>query len=112
MDLFLFPSLHEGLGLVLVEAQAAGLPAVYADVVPREADVAPPLLFRLPLTASAEVWADRVIRSLDEPASLSAATAYQRLSESAFGIRHSVSGLRRVYSGEAHTAARSAAATH
>ena len=39
MDVFLFPSLFEGLGLVLIEAQAAGVPCVVSDVVPGEADV-------------------------------------------------------------------------
>jgi len=39
MDLFLFPSLFEGLPLALVEAQAAGLPCVFSDVVSEEADV-------------------------------------------------------------------------
>ena len=39
MDLFLLPSLHEGLPLVLVEAQAAGLTCVVSDMVTREADL-------------------------------------------------------------------------
>ena len=38
MDLFLLPSLHEGLPLVLVEAQASGLTCVVSDTVAREAD--------------------------------------------------------------------------
>ncbi len=36
-DAFLFPSSHEGLGLALVEAQAAGLPCFYSDTIPRDA---------------------------------------------------------------------------
>lgn len=36
-DVLLFPSLAEGLGFVAVEAQAAGLPCLVSDKVPREA---------------------------------------------------------------------------
>lgn len=39
MDVFLFPSLYEGLGIVVIEAQAAGLPCIIADTIPKEAHV-------------------------------------------------------------------------
>ena len=39
MDVFLFPSLHEGLGLAAIEAQAAGLPVIASLHVPRLIDV-------------------------------------------------------------------------
>lgn len=39
MDVFVFPSLFEGLALVLVEAQAAALPVVTTDNIPQEAIV-------------------------------------------------------------------------
>ena len=38
-DVFLLPSLYEGLGLTAIEAQMAGLPCYLSDRVPREADV-------------------------------------------------------------------------
>lgn len=56
MDVFLFPSRYEGLGIAAVEAQAAMLPVLASDVVPKEAVVSDTVKF-LPLTASATEWA-------------------------------------------------------
>lgn len=56
-DLFLFPSLHEGLGIVVIEAQSSGLPCVVSDAVPNEADLKLGLLNRLALKESYDVWA-------------------------------------------------------
>ena len=39
MDVFAFPSLWEGLGIVLLEAQYNGLPCVVSEAVPKEVDV-------------------------------------------------------------------------
>ncbi len=36
MDVFLFPSVHEGLGIAPIEAQANGLPVAVSDTVPRD----------------------------------------------------------------------------
>lgn len=36
MDLFVFPSKHEGLGIAAVEAQASGLPVIISDKVPKD----------------------------------------------------------------------------
>ncbi len=38
-DVFVLPSLYEGLGMVAVEAQVAGLPCFLSDVITREVDV-------------------------------------------------------------------------
>lgn len=38
-DMFVLPSLYEGLGMVAVEAQVSGLPCVISDKVPAEANV-------------------------------------------------------------------------
>jgi len=61
MDVFLFPSLYEGLGLALIEAQAAGLRAIIAANIPGEVDVVKPLLRRMSLSQSSSVWAEEVI---------------------------------------------------
>lgn len=59
-DLFLFPSLHEGLGIVAIEAQANGLPCVLSDVIPREVEVTNQVTF-LPLSTSAGEWAKEIL---------------------------------------------------
>ena len=60
MDAFVFPSLYEGLGLVLIEAQAVGLPCFVADVLTREAKVVEPLFTPLSLLESPSTWAERI----------------------------------------------------
>lgn len=61
MDAFLMPSVYEGLPLVLVEAQAAGLPCVISDSIPSDCDLKGSRMVRLPLSASVVQWADALI---------------------------------------------------
>ncbi len=58
MDAFLLPSLFEGLPVVLVEAQAAGLPCFVSDTVDRGAAFASNVTF-LPLK-SPDIWAHAI----------------------------------------------------
>lgn len=60
MDLFLFPSLFEGLPVVLVEAQAAGLRCVVSDTITRETDVSGRIDF-VNIKDSPYKWAERVL---------------------------------------------------
>lgn len=65
MDVFLLPSLFEGLGIVLVEAQAAGLPCLTTqDTVPDFVSVTP-LVHRESLRSTAAVWAGRLAEMLN-----------------------------------------------
>lgn len=49
-DVFVFPSLHEGLPVTLIEAQGAGLPCVITDVISHEVDMGIELVDYLPLS--------------------------------------------------------------
>jgi glycosyltransferase involved in cell wall biosynthesis len=55
IDVFLFPSYYEGLGTVLVEAQAAGIPCVYSDIIPDVAVAIPGLMEKRSLKQP-ETW--------------------------------------------------------
>lgn len=57
---FLLPSLYEGMPLVLIEAQAAGLPCVTADTYSHEVDFGLGNVKWLQLMQSASDWADAI----------------------------------------------------
>lgn len=96
MDVFLFPSLYEGLGLVLVEAQAAGLPCIISDAVPEEVDLVKPLVRRISLSKSTSVWAEEVLTALNNTA-FSQVDALAIIAKSFFNIQLGVKSLVEVY---------------
>lgn len=57
-DIFLFPSVNEGLGIACIEAQAAGLPTFCSDSIPLEAKVTEYCKF-LPLNKT-KIWCDEI----------------------------------------------------
>lgn len=64
MDVLVFPSFHEGMPNVVIEAQATGLPCVIADTITREADITG-LVEYLPLDMPAEQWAERALAAVN-----------------------------------------------
>lgn len=60
MDVFIFPSLYEGLPVTLIEAQASGIPCIISDKVSIECKKTN-LIHQLKLEDDAKVWADTAI---------------------------------------------------
>ena len=61
MDVFLLPSLHEGLPVVLIEAQAANIPCIFSDVITYEVDIIPELIHRELANSTDEFWASTIL---------------------------------------------------
>ena len=61
MDVFLFPSHFEGLGIVLIEAQTSGLKCLCSEeAIPKDADVSG-LLEYIPLSAPISEWGRKIL---------------------------------------------------
>lgn len=60
MDVFVLPSIKEGLPLVTIEAQAASLPCVVSEGVPKGADVIPELITHISLDNMSN-WVDKIL---------------------------------------------------
>lgn len=97
MDLFLLPSIHEGLGLVLIEAQAAGLPCVFSDVVPEESDAVKPLVRRISLSKSASDWAEAVMATREATSAIKQLEALALIERSPFNIQTGIANLEKIY---------------
>lgn len=64
MDVFVFPSVYEGLGIVAVEAQATGLPVVCSDVVPKESKITSIIKY-IPLDKPVSFWEKCILKCTD-----------------------------------------------
>ena len=62
MDVFLFPSLYEGLGIVLIEAQAAGLKCVISDNIPKDGVLTDDVTC-ISLAQSPVTWANEILKN-------------------------------------------------
>jgi len=60
VDVFVFPSLYEGLGLALVEAQLAGCFCLASSQLPQEVVVAAERVALLDLNASLDIWVQKI----------------------------------------------------
>lgn len=94
-DVFVFPSLWEGLGMVAVEAQCSGLSVLMSDSVPQEAIVTD-LVITKSLSETATAWAS-FIASSNTPVQRAGYAAI--VGDSAFSITNSVNNILSLYEG-------------
>ena len=94
MDVIIYPSHYEGLSLVLVEAQAEGVPILCSDSVTSETRITSEDRFvQMPLSASASEWAQRACSLADKKRG----NSFDKLADNGFDIAREAKKLQRLY---------------
>lgn len=65
LDIFIFPSIYEGLGLVMIEAQSAGIPCLVSEAIQKEADLDIGLVKQINLNDKRELWAKEAFELIE-----------------------------------------------
>lgn len=92
MDIFIMPSLYEGLGLVLIEAQANGLSTYTSkDVVPSETRISTQLQY-VSLNENAKEWAEYILKQKNKRKD-----TYEEIKNAKYLLRDMINELEEIY---------------
>ena len=92
-DIFLFPSLYEGLPLVLVEAQCASLKIIMSSNIPNEVIFVPKLITKVSLS-NLDLW----VKEAANYKNINKNDVYDLYIKSPFSIKNLVKNIELIYS--------------
>lgn len=91
-DLFLFPSLYEGLGMVMIEAQCSGLPCIASTEVPIVSKINDNVSY-LSLNYKTDVWVEEIVQKLQSQRHVD----WKLVNNSGYNILKEVNKLEKKY---------------
>ena len=95
-DIVIFPSLHEGIPITLIEAQASGLPIIASDAVSKECAVNDNIIF-LSLNDNAKKWAEEAIKILNSVNNEDRISNSRKISDSKYNINYLMEKIYSIY---------------
>lgn len=91
-DAMMFPSLHEGLPVTLIEAQSAGLPCMISDVITEEVDLGANLIHFESLKKTPRIWAEDMVHFVGQKQS-----RFMDIQDQGYEIRTSAAWMQNFY---------------
>lgn len=96
MDIFIFPSKWEGLGLAVIEAQASGLPCLLSDRIPRDVYISDNMKSAA-LETSSEDWANMLVDMAVEDRDTQSAHNIEKINNAGYNIVTEAGKLKDIY---------------
>ena len=94
-DIFLFPSLYEGLPVSIIEAQASGVKCFLSDTIDKTVDITGDISF-LPLSLSPKGWAIEILNSLPYQRKVN----LHKIEEAGYDVNKNIQNLLNLYTAE------------
>lgn len=102
-DVMLLPSLYEGLPLVVIEWQIAGLPCIVSDTITKECKITPLVKFKS-IEKEAEAWANDIRNLALQDRNDNKNVIFNKIKMAGYDIESGAEKLKQMYSGLAENA--------